>query len=77
MPLGGDPLQSMVLTPRTASTCSVSDMVGETDRVRSPSAVASTTSATRQRRQRLGLLILKVANAVNGNKLPSRLVRIE
>jgi hypothetical protein len=45
--------------------------------VRSPSAVASTAVATRQRRQPLDLLILKVPNAVSGNKRPVRLVRIE
>jgi hypothetical protein len=75
---GGTPCRRAI-TPRTASARSLSGRNGrEMDTiVRSPSAVASATVVTRQRRQPLDLLILKAPNAVNGNNLPSRLVRIE
>jgi hypothetical protein len=61
---------------RTASARSLSGEVGRST-VRNPSAVAPATSSSSQRRQRVDLLIVNGANAVNGYKRPSRLVRIE
>jgi len=72
---GGAPL-GRLQTPRTASARSLSGVTGGRA-VRNPSAVTPTTVATSQRRQPLDLLILKLSNAVNRDKRPSRLVRIE
>jgi hypothetical protein len=73
---GGWPLlpsASRLVRPASAPLRMTAEMVG----VRSPSAVAPAAVSTRQRRQPLDLLIVKVANAVNVNKRPVRLVRIE
>lgn len=45
--------------------------------VRNPSAVASATLSIRQRHQPVDLLFINLSNAVNGDKHPCRLVRIE
>jgi hypothetical protein len=63
--------------PRLARPASaLSDVTGRIA-VRNPSAVASTTDSSSQRRQRLDQRIVNDANAVNVNKRPVRLVRIE
>jgi hypothetical protein len=66
----------MCVTPRTASARSLCDEADQTQRPQFV-AVASTTVTTSQRRQPFDLRVLNDANAVNVNKLPSRLVGIK
>jgi hypothetical protein len=75
--LGGTP-RTCDRLPHTASVFSVCRESVEGDLgVRNPSAVAPATDSSSQRRQPLDLLIVNEANAVNINKRPVRLVRIE
>ena len=68
----------MRATPRSASARSVSvEFWPDSPFVRSPSAVAPTTVLTRQRHKLFDMPVFGEVNAVNANKRPSPLVRIE
>jgi hypothetical protein len=74
---GGHPLRAHASRLVRLSAGSLSAKIARKVPVRSASAVASATVVAYQRRQRADLLVSIIANAVNRNKRPVGLVRIE